>query len=317
MKKSFTGVEAIRPGFPFEVRLTYPADFFTAEELATGRVVAHVRPAVPAALAFVLDSADGSIQRETNRLVLRISAEDSAKLTGGIAVWDFVRISEEEVQRAVPGRWVWPVQRTVTRDIDSETPGSGASVTGGASVTATFEMPSYSGGVEFAAAVVPGPGGKSLHVLAAAPDGTIGRDGDSAVNYLTGDLYLRTGAGWGSPVANFFGGALAAAQAAGDASEATALDRQAVEQAKLAIDALGPHVVTVSNGMASVGAVATDMAQVIAVAAALAAIANVSGNMSAVLDASGALTGINTTLLQIAADYADLSEKFAQLHAFE
>lgn len=347
MKKTFAGIEAIRPGYPFEVRLSYPEAFYEAEEIATGRIVAHVRQAVPSPLAFALDSEDGSIRLdEPNTIVLAISGENSATLGGGICVWDFVRIAEDGAQRAIPGRWTWPVSMTVTRGIGSEEAGSGVKTYGSGTAAATFELPSYSGGVEFQATVVPGPQGRSFYALATAPAPTLGKVGDTAVNYATGDLYIRTVSGWGAPIANYFGGALSAATSAADAAEATAVDRIQTGLDRIATgndrDAIGlDRAQTGLDRLATTGhaeqtaldriQTGLDRAAVTAAAAlieplaedieAVAAIAvdvtTVADNVAIVADAAGSLTIIQTAMLQMAVAYADSQSRYIAAHAFD
>ena len=312
MKISFSGVEAIRPGYPLELRLTYPEAFFDAESMGTGRLVAHVRRSVPAELSFMLDSDAGTIQREHNALVINMTPQDTARLSGGIAVFDFVRIAEDGSRRAIPGRWIWPVRATVTRDLDEE-PGAGAATMGVAAAHAVFEMPSQSGAVEFSVAVVPGPRGVSFLTGEIAPAVDIGNFGDTYVNYATGDYYKRTPSGWGDPVANFFGGALDAAAATWADRQAVAQDRQAVEDLKAQIDPLAPMVAAVADEIGALTSVAAEIAAVDAVSAQINAVVTVADGIAHVVTAAGisdeieAVAGIAPQVAAVAENEPDIS----------
>ncbi|MGY6709704.1 MAG: hypothetical protein ACXIVF_15400 [Rhizobiaceae bacterium] len=355
MKISFSGIESIRPGFPLELRLTYPEAFFEAELMGTGRLIAHVRRAVPAELSFALDSNAGTIQRELNTLVLHMPADDTARLSGGIAVFDFVRVAEDGTRRAIPGRWVWPVHATVTRDLD-ETPGGGAATKGVAAAHAVFEMPSHSGQVEFGVAVVPGPQGRSFLTGEGAPGSDLGKPFDVYVDHGSGYYYQRAADDWGAPIANFFGGALDAAEATEADREAVAQDRAAVEALKAQIDPIAPKVValadeigaltsvagqiaavgtvsgqidavmTVANGMAQVALVAgifdhveavSEIApQVVAVAGNEPAISLVATKMPTIEAVSDDLSTLQSAMVQMATAYADSQTRYIDAFAF-
>lgn len=120
MRQVFKNVEPIRPGFDSgdAISIVYGADFWADMELATGRLVAQFRVAVPDDGAlFVADTDDGSIVRSGERgIVIRVPAASTALFSDKHILFDLVRI-DGDGQRPVPGRWQWPVVRTVTRNV--------------------------------------------------------------------------------------------------------------------------------------------------------------------------------------------------------
>lgn len=112
-------VEPIRPGYPIELRISFPRAFWDAEQLATGRLVAQLRPNVPGGLLFEADTATGTVQREADRTVV-IFLDDAATqkmVAASMVIFDFARIDAGD-RRAIAGYVIWPVQRTVTRDVE-------------------------------------------------------------------------------------------------------------------------------------------------------------------------------------------------------
>lgn len=119
MKLFFDQFEPIRPQYPIEIRLQYPGELWSAEQMGEGRLVAHFRSAVPATLLFEADTVDGTIQREAERtiVILLPGAATSLMDCADVVVFDFARF-DDGVKRAIPGRVTWPVKRTVTRDVE-------------------------------------------------------------------------------------------------------------------------------------------------------------------------------------------------------
>jgi hypothetical protein len=117
-KLFFDKFEFIRPQYPIEIRLQYPQNFWDAEHLGEGRIVAHFRSAVPDALLFEADSLDATIQREPDRTIAILLPASATALMActKVVVFDFARF-DGSVKRAIPGRVTWPVKRTVTRDV--------------------------------------------------------------------------------------------------------------------------------------------------------------------------------------------------------
>lgn len=111
--------EAIRPGYPLDIRLQFPADFWSSEHLASGRLVAQFRSSVPDVMLVALNSDGGTIEREPDEtLLFHLSAEATAGMDQSTyVVFDIVRTMGGE-SRAVPGRVSWPVKRTVTRNVE-------------------------------------------------------------------------------------------------------------------------------------------------------------------------------------------------------
>lgn len=83
-----------------------------------------------------------------------------------------------------------------------------------------------------------------------------------------------------------------------------------------ALNLLKVHVdaAIASPNVAAVAGIKDEVADVSEIKAAVATVAE---HIELVQDASFTLEGIHATLLQIAADYADLSERFTSLHGFE
>lgn len=121
MQIRFPNVEPIRPGYEGPpIRIRYSAEFYAAEQLATGRLVAQFRPVVAGDVLFEADTQDNSITREGgDTIVITIPAGSSAGFsTLSTVFFDFVRIDGDGRRRVVPGQWSWPVRMSVTRDVE-------------------------------------------------------------------------------------------------------------------------------------------------------------------------------------------------------
>jgi len=113
----FENVRPIRPGFDATIRIGYSTEFFTSENLSTGRLVAQFRQKVKGDVLFEADTEDGTIAREgESTIVISIPAADTTDFEEWDVYFDLVRESDGN-KEAVPGRWKWPVRSTVTRDV--------------------------------------------------------------------------------------------------------------------------------------------------------------------------------------------------------
>lgn len=113
-------VEPIRPGYPYVLTLVLPETFWEAEQLATGRLVAHFRDTVPGALVWQADSGDGSVARDAEacEIVITIPAAATAAFSRAVIVFDLARFGDDaDDARVVPGTYQWPVRKAVTRDV--------------------------------------------------------------------------------------------------------------------------------------------------------------------------------------------------------
>lgn len=120
MQIRFPNVEPIRPGYEGPpIRIRYSAEFYAAESLGSGRLVAQFRASLAGDVLFTADSQDGTIAREgDDTIVVTIPAASSGVFADlATAIFDFVRIGADGVRRVVPGRWSWPVKLPVTRDV--------------------------------------------------------------------------------------------------------------------------------------------------------------------------------------------------------
>lgn len=229
MKQGFPNVEPIRPGYDWRTRIVLPQAYWDGEGLAADRLVAQVRASRPGPLLAVADTGNATIEREDPRtLVVTLGSADTLKLAGSaIAVFDFVSVDEDGGQRPLDGMWTWPVLPTVTRDIDGTLPAPDPLFSGRTgTVVATFEWTAPQAAVDWAPVVVPGPHGKSFHVVDSAAELTagFGRDGDTAIIRTTGAEWLKTDGEWAATGASFWGTLLQQGadqvQAARDAAEA-------------------------------------------------------------------------------------------------
>ena len=112
-------VEPIRPGYPYLVSILYPLDFWEAEQLSDGRLVAHFRATVGGALLFAADSDADGIDRDVveRRIDISLPAAATATFAASRVVFDFVRIAAGD-GRVVPGLYDFPVRQAVTRNVE-------------------------------------------------------------------------------------------------------------------------------------------------------------------------------------------------------
>lgn len=114
-------VDPIRPGYSYDLTLVLPETLWEAEQLATGRLVAHFRDHVPGPLVWQADSEAGTIARDADarEIAITIPAEATAGFTRAVIVFDIARFDDEaDDARVVPGTYQWPVRKAVTRDVD-------------------------------------------------------------------------------------------------------------------------------------------------------------------------------------------------------
>lgn len=112
-------VEPIRPGYPYKVSILYPLDFWEAEQLAEGRMVAHFRATLGGELVFSADSDTGAIARDAaeRRIDISIPAAATQAFPPSRVVFDFARMTDGG-SRAVPGLYSFPVRQAVTRNVE-------------------------------------------------------------------------------------------------------------------------------------------------------------------------------------------------------
>jgi len=118
MNITFENVRPIKPGYEATIRISYGLDFWTSENLATGRLIAQFRKEISSDVICTVDTNDGSITREDDAvIVITISDEQTALMLKTHYVrFDLIR-EDQGVQSPIPGMWKWPVKLTVTRDV--------------------------------------------------------------------------------------------------------------------------------------------------------------------------------------------------------
>lgn len=117
MRTKFENVRPIRPGYDAALTISYGVDFWSAEQLDSGRLVAQFRQEVNGPVIATADSDAGTITRPSARTItLTVAAADTADMQEREIYFDLIRIADG-AQRPVPGRWKWPVRATVTRDV--------------------------------------------------------------------------------------------------------------------------------------------------------------------------------------------------------
>lgn len=324
-KLTFTNVEPIRPGYDWLTRIVLSDEFWEAEGLSEGRLVAHFRSSVPGVRLAVADSDAGTIVREDPAtLLVKVAAVDTLKLAGaGIAVFDFVIVGEDDEQRPIPGRWTWPVLATVTRDIGGGSPLDVTFSARAGTVEAIFEWASPSAIAEMMPVVVPGPHGLSFRVVEsdAALTPSFGRDGDTAIIRTTGARWTKVSGAWVDNEDSFWGTLLEQADEKVELARRWAEEAEDVEvddgfsalhwAAKAEYWATRPAVLTVAANIGDIGTVAGGIAAVGTVAGVASAVATlapysvaigvVAMNIAEVATVAGGIANVATVAGSIAA----------------